>query len=163
MSISKAEFAREVGVSKPRVTQLIKEGLPLNNDGTVKVPDAHNWYDKNVLQTQSGPDQSQSITALQAKKLREEAEIKRLDRKQRAGELVDRQMAERAYYDLGRQIRDAIQTWPAKVSAEMANELGVDPHKMQQVLDDYVYSFLNDLAHAEVTFTKEGSEQSQGK
>ena len=41
--ITKAELARRAGVSKPRVSQLIARGLPVNEDGSITWDDALNW------------------------------------------------------------------------------------------------------------------------
>jgi len=40
---TKAQFSRRMGVSKPRVSQWVKAGLPLNADGHVKIDAALKW------------------------------------------------------------------------------------------------------------------------
>ena len=44
------------------------------------------------------------------------------------GELVDRPQAIAHVFKLARAERDAWLNWPARVSAQMAAQLGVDPH-----------------------------------
>ena len=66
------------------------------------------------------------------------------------GELVDRSRAVALVFRLARQERDAWLNWPARVSALMAGELGVDVHVMQELLDRHVRQHLGDLAEFRV-------------
>lgn len=66
------------------------------------------------------------------------------------GELVDRARATNSVFDLARRERDAWQNWPPRVAANMAAELGVDPHRMEQVLDKFLRKHLADLAEVKV-------------
>ena len=47
-SITKANFAREIGVSKARVSQLLKLGLPVQSDGRLDREQALDWYRANI-------------------------------------------------------------------------------------------------------------------
>lgn len=47
-SITKANFAREIGVSKARVSQIVKGGLPVLSDGRLDRQDALDWYCANI-------------------------------------------------------------------------------------------------------------------
>ena len=62
------------------------------------------------------------------------------------GELIDKSRALSLVFRLARQERDAWVNWPARVSALMAAELGVEPAAMQKVLETHVRSQLDDLA-----------------
>lgn len=66
------------------------------------------------------------------------------------GELVDRARATTLVFDLARRERDAWQGWPARVAANMAAELDVDAHEMEQVLDKYLRKHLADLAEVKL-------------
>ena len=66
------------------------------------------------------------------------------------GELVDRSRTTAVVFDLARRERDAWQNWPPRVAANMAAELGVDPHKMEQVLDKYLRKHLADMAEVKL-------------
>lgn len=46
--ISKAEFARLLGLSRARVTQLVEAGLPICGDGRIPVARARAWYTSRV-------------------------------------------------------------------------------------------------------------------
>jgi hypothetical protein len=98
LSITRTQFANELNIHKSRVTRLVNKGLPTENDGNIKVPDAYHWYQENVLNGEGGND-PRSITTLQAKKLAEEVEIKRLERLHKSGKLVDRSHAEQLAFD----------------------------------------------------------------
>lgn len=66
------------------------------------------------------------------------------------GELVDRARATSYVFDLARRERDAWMNWPPRVAANMAADLGVDPHQLEQVLDKYLRTQLAELAEVKV-------------
>lgn len=66
------------------------------------------------------------------------------------GELVDRTRTTAMVFDLARRERDAWLNWPPRVAANMAAELGVDAHKMEQVLDKYLRKHLADMAEVKI-------------
>ena len=66
------------------------------------------------------------------------------------GDLVDRARTTAMVFDLARRERDAWIGWPPRVAATMAAELGVDPHKMEQVLNAHLRLHLGELAEIRV-------------
>lgn len=70
--------------------------------------------------------------------------------KRERGEVVDRAKATAMVFDLARRERDAWIGWPSRVSANMAAELGVDPHELEQVLDRFLREHLALLAEVKV-------------
>ena len=46
--ISKAEFARMLGVSKPRISQYVSMGLPVLSDGTLDKALSERWVKSNI-------------------------------------------------------------------------------------------------------------------
>ena len=66
------------------------------------------------------------------------------------GELVDRGRATMLVFDLARRERDAWMNWPPRVAANMAADLGVDAHQLEQVLERYLRSHLAELAEVKV-------------
>lgn len=66
------------------------------------------------------------------------------------GELVDRARATSMVFDLARRERDAWLHWPARVAANMAADLGVEAHDMEQVLDKYLRAHMADLAEIKI-------------
>ncbi len=61
------------------------------------------------------------------------------------GELVDRSQAVAHVFKLARAERDAWLNWPARISAQMAAGLGVDPRVLHVALDAAVRQQLQDL------------------
>ncbi|EPO8009320.1 elements of external origin [Pseudomonas aeruginosa] len=61
------------------------------------------------------------------------------------GELVDRPQAIAHVFKLARSERDAWLNWPARISAQMAAKLGVDPHTMHIALEAAVREHLLEL------------------
>jgi hypothetical protein len=62
------------------------------------------------------------------------------------GELVDRARTSALVFRLARQERDAWITWPARIAATLAAELGVEAHAMQTHLERAVREHLAELA-----------------
>jgi hypothetical protein len=63
------------------------------------------------------------------------AQERRLRLDERKGKLVEKARALLLVHRLAKEERDAILAWPARVSAEMAAELGVDAHRLQTMMD----------------------------
>ena len=61
------------------------------------------------------------------------------------GELVDRSQAVAHVFKLARAERDTWLNWPARISAQMAASLNVDPHVLHVALDAAVRQQLQDL------------------
>lgn len=74
------------------------------------------------------------------------AHLARLRLQERKEQLVDRARAVALVFKLARQERDAWVNWPARVAALMAAELGIEPHRLQNVLDTQVRAHLDELA-----------------
>lgn len=66
------------------------------------------------------------------------------------GEVVDRARAAGYVFDLARRERDAWMNWPPRVAANMAAELEVDAHRLEQVLEKYLRAHLSELAEVKV-------------
>jgi hypothetical protein len=46
--VSKTQIAKDLGISKGRVTQLIAKGLPVREDGKIDYRKARQWYEANI-------------------------------------------------------------------------------------------------------------------
>jgi hypothetical protein len=55
-------------------------------------------------------------------------------------------------FRLAREERDAWLTWPARVAALMAAELGVEAHLLQKALETHVRSQLSELTDVQPDF-----------
>ncbi len=78
------------------------------------------------------------------------AQIKRLRLLQLKGELVNRKQVVAHVFDLARKERDSWLQLPARKAANMAAELGVDAHVMEQTLDRYLRDHLAELAEIKI-------------
>jgi hypothetical protein len=77
-NISKAAFARELGVSKARISQLITRGLPVRDDGKIDRDTALTWVKRNVLRPNRA-DRVNTGAQLSATALEEAASTKARD------------------------------------------------------------------------------------
>lgn len=95
-----------------------------------------------------------NVTFVQARTAHEiaKAHLARLRLQRMKGELVDRARATALVFRLAREERDAWITWPVRVAALMAAELGVDAHSMQKTLETHVRAHLADMAEVAPDF-----------
>ncbi|KQP16536.1 hypothetical protein ASF26_01490 [Methylobacterium sp. Leaf93] len=80
------------------------------------------------------------------------ARQRHLDQAEQEGTLVDRAAAEKLFFDMAREGRDAWLSWPARVGIPMAEEIKidpttgkVDPRSLVAVLSDYVRQHLAEM------------------
>ena len=90
---------------------------------------------------------SGGTSLLQARTVNEvvKAQTNKVRLAQLKGELVDRAQAVAHVFKLARAERDARLNWPARISAQMAAGLGVEPHALHVALDAAVREQLQDL------------------
>jgi hypothetical protein len=93
-------------------------------------------------------------TFLQAKTANEvlKAQERRIRLQKLKGELIQRARALALVFRLAREVRDAWVNWPARSSALMAAELGVEPAAMQKALEKHVRAHLDELAEVRPDF-----------
>ncbi len=93
-------------------------------------------------------------TFLQAKTANEvlKAQERRIRLQKLKGELIDRVRALALVFRLAREERDSWVNWPARSSALMAADLGVEPAAMQKVLEKHVRAHLDELAEVRPDF-----------
>jgi hypothetical protein len=98
------------------------------------------------------PPTTGGATFLQAKTANEvlKSQERRLKLQKLKGELVDRARAEALVFRLARETRDAWVNWPARAAALIAAEVGLDPAKMQKVLEAHVRAHLDELAEGRI-------------
>jgi hypothetical protein len=93
-------------------------------------------------------------TYLQAKTANEvlKAQERRIRLQKLKGELIERARALSLVFRLAREVRDAWVNWPARSSALMGAELGVEPAAMQKALEKHVRAHLDELAEVRPDF-----------
>ena len=150
--ISKPEFGRRIGVTRTRVYQLVKEGLPVRKDGKVDFIKAKRWFDRHIDQHRREArkpgvtGEAPSTSETRSQKLQWEAQLRELDFRKRSGELVDRAATERTIFERATAERDRWIGWVARATAQIATEADVDPTKLHGVLDRLVRDHLTELA-----------------
>ena len=65
---------------------------------------------------------------------------------ERRGSLIDREAANTIAFAFSRQLRDALEAWPARVSPMMGADLGVTAHTLEMTLRRYIRELLTEIA-----------------
>ena len=172
MGISLREYARRRGVSHVAVMKAIRAGrLTPEPDGTLDPAKADAQWDARTdparrpespedepaqadepagpptpAATEPAPQGGATFTQARTAHEIAKAQRARIQVQRLREEVVDRAQATSEVFRLARRERDAWVTWPARVAALMAAELGVEPHAMQKVLEAHVRDHLNELA-----------------
>ena len=174
MSLSKAEYARHRGCSRAAVTKAIKSGrISVEPDGSIDPEKADREWQANTKGAPAdAPEQkpepmqrsvrmdslslpadkslftNPEVTFAQAqttneilKAFKAHTELLKLQ-----GAQVDRDRAISHVFSLARAERDAWMSWPARVAALIAMELGVEAHAVRVILDREVRQHLTELS-----------------
>jgi len=176
MGLSRRAYARHRGVAESAVRKAIATGrITLEPDGTIDpakadrqwkaqtdpmrrhpsgkpVPRAAIKAVDDTLREAGTTAPGGEMSFLRARMANEvlKAQTARLRLQKMKGELVDRAKATALVFDLARRERDAWMNWPPRVAADMAAELGVDAHLMEQVLEHHPRRHLAELAEIEI-------------
>ena len=170
MGMSIRAYARHRGVSDAAVRKAITAGrITPEADGTVDPDRADRDWARNSMAPKTGtrakavkvavPESSGppsegpaalpsgGTSLLQARTVNEvvKAQTNKVRLARLKGELVDRNQAIAHVFKLARSERDAWLNWPARVSAQMAAKLNVDPHAMHIALESAVREQLQEL------------------
>lgn len=167
MGISIRAYARHRGVTDTAVHKAIRAGrITPEADGTIDADRADREWARNsdapkagtrakaakVAVPEGGGDgpaalPSGGASLLQARTVNEvvKAQTNKVRLARLKGELVDRPQAIAHVFKLARSERDAWLNWPARISAQMAAKLGVDPHTMHIALEAAVREHLQEL------------------
>ena len=170
MGISIRAYARHRGVSDAAVRKAIAAGrITPEADGTIDAERVDREWARNSDAPRNGTAtravkvavQESSVATgdgqaalpaggtslLQARTVNEvvKAQTNKVRLARLKGELVDRPQAIAHVFKLARSERDAWLNWPARISAQMAAKLGVDPHTMHIALEAAVREHLQEL------------------
>jgi hypothetical protein len=160
--ISRATFARLLGVGKARVTGWTRDGVvrppAVTADGSIipalaveQMQAAGCFASAEApLARLNGtePPEAGAMTYDAARTASETLKAHRalLDLRERRGELVETVTAEDVLFAATRAFRDGLTTWPVRVAAEMAARLGVPPAALLAELEGGIRVFLAALA-----------------
>ncbi len=170
MGLSIRAYARHRGVSDAAVRKAIAAGrITPEADGTLDPANADAQWSRNTeaprvgtrtqaarapVPADSAPTGDATATLptggaslLQARTVNEvvKAQTNKVRLARLKGELVDRNQAIAHVFKLARTERDAWLNWPARISAQMAARLGVDPHTLHVALEAAVREHLQEL------------------
>lgn len=167
MGISIRAYARHRGVTDTAVHKAIRAGrITPEADGTIDAMRADQEWTRNsdaprtgtrakaakVTVPEAGADAGTPLptggaSLLQARTVNEvvKAQTNKVRLARLKGELVDRPQAIAHVFKLARAERDAWLNWPARVSAQMAAQLGVDGHALHVALEAAVREQLQEL------------------
>jgi hypothetical protein len=163
-TISKRGFAELIGVSQPRVSQLIAAGLPVEPNGRIHVERGKAWMrqnlDANRRRAAIGPATappalapSDALTS-RAKRDLHEAEIARLKAERLAGRLIDRRATLRVVEGRAKAEREALIGWVNRVAPEIAAATSGDLAAITAILDREVRAHLLAMAEKPVELPK---------
>jgi len=180
MGVSVREYARRRGVSHVAVLKAIKAGrISREPDGTIKPATADVQWDAGTDPAKrrppkrtpaeappddpgatNGPATAEPVTPAGGATFTQACTAHEIAKAQRARiqvqrlkeEVVDKARATAVVFRLARQERDAWVTWPSRVAALMASELGVEAHAMQKVPETHVRAHLSALADVRPEF-----------
>lgn len=154
--VSKAEFAKVIGVSKSRVSQLIRDGLPVDNNGTIELTAGKRWVAKNLdanrrearkpAATRTSAPLRGSASQNRNLKLKWEAEIRKLEYLKESGALVDRETAERSIFERARSERDRWIGAIPRIVNRLAAETDGDTVILFPIVDGIIRDQLMELA-----------------
>jgi hypothetical protein len=170
MGLSIRAYARHRGVSDAAVRKAIAAGrITPEADGTLDAARADAQWSRNTEAPRVGT-RAQAVRApvpadstptgdatatlptggaslLQARTVNEvvKAQTNKVRLARLKGELVDRNQAIAHVFKLARTERDAWLNWPARISAQMAARLGIDPHTLHVALEAAVRDHLQEL------------------
>jgi hypothetical protein len=176
MGISIRAYARHRGVTDTAVHKAIRAGrITPEADGTVDPAKADAQWTRNSAPPRTGtqaraprvvvPEAADTgrdtgaaalpaggASLLQARTVNEvvKAQTNKVRLARLKGELVERSRVVAHVFKLARDERDAWLNWPARVSAQMAATLVVDPHAMHLALEAAVRAHLAELGEVRV-------------
>ena len=153
-TLSKSAFARAVGVSPGRVSQMISKGLPVEGDGKIDVARGRLWISENVdvgrsvAQGQSPfafteEKHRHTLTAEKTRLAKEQADAAELRNAVLRRDLVKASDVEREWSGILRKVRSGILAVPSRVRQQLAHLTAHDA----AVIEAEIRLVLEDLAH----------------
>jgi hypothetical protein len=172
--VNKSELAAELRLSRGRISQLLKAGMPERPDGRLDRESCIDWYRSHVLRraplefvasppatngADAGPDlPAGSGTAAAAGSLidfrtrREELKLRKelLELEQLRASLMPISEVKAETMALAMAEREALLNWPARVAGKFAAKFGVAESEAFALLDDMVREFLREQSNLPV-------------
>ncbi|RFB87918.1 hypothetical protein B5K08_21815 [Rhizobium leguminosarum bv. trifolii] len=142
---SKADFAARIGVTPGRISQLIRQGLPLDG-ARVNVSAALDWVAANVDRpSNAGAEGDGGLVAARIRAANALARSREFDLKAKAGLYMDRMEAIAWIRGQRAIVEGRLSALPATYAPFIAERLGVDPEHCQAALSEIVAALFDDL------------------
>ncbi len=130
---------------KPDTWQTVGEAMPRPGAVTISAEgdeDGEAGHDPTNLPLPDALRRKENYLGLQRKQ-----EVEKNEKK-----LVDREAAEKLFFDTARDFRDAWLSWPARIAVVMADELKIDPRALTTILNAHVKQHLSELGDPPAEF-----------
>jgi hypothetical protein len=170
--VTQADYARHLGISRVSVhRRTTTAGGPIPVHGPHKLIDlaeadalwAATRANKGAGSTRATVppprpgEPAPAVTGTQLAQARAAAlvvdvQTKRLVLEQRRGALISRDLAISKAFTFARTLRDACQTWPARIGPTLAAQFDLDAAAVTVALDDHVRQLLDELTGQRVEF-----------
>ncbi len=155
--MSRAQFSKEMGITRGRVSQLLKKGLPIGPDGRIPMDAARAWYSANVHITgqKRGPKQpldsklpaAERLLEAQARKEEQLAELRAMEVLARKNELLEASGVRKGWSKIILAARSRLLQIPGKLAPKLLGKTNaVD---VQEILRAEIYSALTALSEGE--------------
>ncbi len=152
--VSQREFARLDGCSPTLVRQGLEKGkLIAFADGTIDPALAGTPW----RQTAQGGTQLGSYAQAQCKKENYLALLRQLEFEVKSEQLIEAGGVEAEMFDMAREFRDGLMTWPSRVAPLIAAELRIDQVKLTVLLEKHVREYLAKLREPRLRGARPGN------
>ena len=167
-----SEAARRVGVDKSVLSRQVRDGKIRSHGGKVRLSEVLEDRAANIDLTRTGKaagDQAPVVVDGSpmpyhvAKAMKESylALLRQQEFEVKAGTLVDRAAAEKAFFEEARTLRDGLLAWPSRIAIEAAEEIQidrstgkVDARSLTVVLDRYMKQHLTEMGDPDTDLPK---------
>lgn len=129
--LRKGDFAKLVGVSPGRVSQMVADGLPVEGDGRIDVARGKLWIQANVSPTRSAAQARgdpelpfaavRDASAERVRLLREQADHAALKNAEKRRELLPAAQVEREWASVLRDVRAAMLALPSRIQQRLGH------------------------------------------
>ncbi|WP_414833586.1 DNA packaging protein [Afifella sp. YEN Y35] len=153
-TLRKSDFAKTIGVSAGRVSQMVRDGLPVEADGRIDVARGRLWVRDNVDPRRAAAQAAQGempfaarpdAAAERARLAKEQADHAALRNGVLRRELVKAEEVEREWTNVLRRVRSRILAVPSRLRQARAHLSAADVAAIEAELR----AALEELAHAE--------------
>ena len=150
LQLSKSAFARKVGITPGRVSQLVKKGLPVDNDGKIDVARGRLWIAENVNPIRAAAQRQESLplgderqqATLTSEKIRlstAQADAAELKNAALRGELVKAIAVEKEWSAILRKVRAGVMAVPSRIRQQLphltAHDIEIIDMELRQALE----------------------------